>query len=58
MGGEDKKVGWELILALIVQYGIPGAIEIYKTVTKPNFTIEDLEGLRGLVRLPSEYLKG
>lgn len=54
---ESIKVDPMLILALIVQYGIPGAIQIYQTVTKPSFSIEDLEGLRGLVRLPSEYLK-
>jgi len=47
----------EVIIRLILVYGIPGAIQIYQTVTKPSFTIEDLEGLRGLVRLPQEYIK-
>jgi hypothetical protein len=51
------KVDAMQIIALILAYGIPGAIQIYQTVTKPSFTVEDLEGLRGLVRLPSEYLK-
>ncbi len=46
-----------IIIQLILAYGIPGAIQIYQTVTKPSFTIEDLEELRNLVRLPSEYLK-
>ena len=45
------------ILQLIIQYGIPGAIEIFKTVSQPTFTIDDLEKLRGMVRLPSEYIK-
>jgi len=46
-----------IIAQLIIQYGIPGAIQIVQLLQKPDFTIADLEGLRGLVRLPSEYLK-
>lgn len=50
------KIDPTLIIQLILAYGIPGAIQIYQTVTKPSFTLEDLEALRGLVRLPSEYI--
>lgn len=47
----------EIIAKLIIAYGIPGAIKIVETLTKENFTPADLQGLRDLVRLPSEYLK-
>ncbi len=46
-----------IIAQLILQYGIPGTIQIVQLLQKPDFTIVDLEALRGLVRLPSEYLK-
>lgn len=46
-----------IIAQLILQYGIPGAIQIAQLLQKPDFTVADLEVLRGLVRLPSEYLK-
>ncbi len=45
-----------LIISLILQYGIPAAIQIVQLVSKPDFKPEELEGLRGLVRLPSSYL--
>ena len=45
-----------IISQLIIQYGIPGAIQITQLLQKPDFTIADLEGLRGLVRLPESYL--
>lgn len=44
------------IIQLILLYGIPAAIQIIETLTKENFTLEDLVGLRGLVRLPESYL--
>ena len=53
----EFKIDPTVIIQLILAYGIPGAIQIYQTVTKPAFTIEDLEALKSLVRLPSEYLK-
>ncbi len=46
-----------IVAQLILQYGIPGAIQIVQLLQKPTFTVEELEGLRGLVRLPSDYLK-
>ncbi len=44
------------IIQLILLYGIPAAIQIIETLSKPDFTLEDLVGLRGLVRLPETYL--
>lgn len=52
----DFKIDPMIIIALILQYGIPGAIQIYQTVMRPDFTGADLEALRGLVRLPSSYI--
>ncbi len=46
-----------IVAQLILQYGIPGAIQIVQLLQKETVTVEDLEGLRGLVRLPSDYLK-
>ncbi len=54
---DSIKIDPMMIIALILQYGIPGAIQIVQVLSKPSCTPEDLEGLRGLVRLPSEYLK-
>ncbi len=54
--GGSNMLTWGIIVAqLIVQYGIPGAIQIYQVLSKDNFTVADLETLRGLVKLPSEY---
>ena len=45
-----------IIAQLILQYGVPGAIQIVQLLQKPDFTIADLETLRSLVRLPESYL--
>jgi len=45
------------IAQLILQYGIPGVIKIIEVLTKPTITLEDIQGLRGLVRLPDAYLE-
>jgi len=47
---------WGIIVAqLILTYGVDAAIKIYAVLSKENFTIADLETLRGLVKLPEEY---
>ena len=47
---------WGMVVAqLILTYGVDAAIKIYTVLSKQNFTLADLETLRGLVKLPSEY---
>lgn len=49
-------MSWALIVAqLILTYGVDGAIKIYQVLNKDNFTVADLDTLRGLVRLPESY---
>jgi hypothetical protein len=44
-----------IIAQLILQYGIPGAIQIIQVLQKDTVTLADLETLRTLVKSPDQY---
>jgi hypothetical protein len=49
-------MNWGILIAqLILTYGVDAAIKIYTTLSKENFTVADLDTLRGLVKLPEQY---
>lgn len=44
-----------IIAQLILQYGIPGAIQIYNIINKPTVTDVDMAALKD-IKPPSAYL--
>ena len=44
-----------VIVSLILQYGVPSAIQIIEELKKDEITPEDIAALKLLVRPPEEY---
>ena len=45
------------ILQLLINYGLPAALNIIKTWDKDNPTLEDIEALRDMVPPPDHYFE-
>ncbi len=48
----------QIIASLILQYGLPAAVQIIQGLKKEEITAEDIAALKLLVRPPEEYFPG
>ncbi len=48
----------QIIASLILQYGLPMALQIIQGLKKEEITEEDISALKLLVRPPEEYFPG
>jgi hypothetical protein len=47
-----------IVASLILQYGVPAAMQMIQGLQKEEITAEDIQGLKNLVRPPEEYFPG